>query len=135
GIGDVQSASGDYIEYVVINHCTIAITPAGALAAQALAFQAGSTWTFNNITVTNCYFAGFGYTIETGASYPTTQPTNYTFTGNVIGPTPTANYGVMSETPTTAFNTSGSGNQWRNNTFIAGTYTIRSGSGGTFQST
>ena len=117
-MGDVQSASGDYVSYLTINGCTIA-----ALGnTQGLAMQTSSTFTLNNVTITNNYWAGFGYTLQIGASYPSTPPTNYVFTGNVIGATPKAVYGPLYSSQAALFGVSGSGNKWRNNTYAGSTY-------------
>jgi hypothetical protein len=53
----------------------------------------------------------------------TRTPNHIVFTGNVFGPLPIPQFGLQPENDTANFSISGSGNQWRNNTFLGGNYT------------
>lgn len=119
GIGDVQSANGDFVEFLIINHCTIATVG----NSNALAIQANNDLILNNIQVTNNYFTSTcSYSLATGAGGLTTHPTNYVFTGNVYSNFITPQYGVIYDTPAAEFSMSGSGNKWRNNKILPGNY-------------
>lgn len=123
GFGDVQSAANDFIQSLTINGCTVAMVG----NTQCLAMQTQSTTTLSNITITNNFWAGNQTILAVGANNaapfnPSPPPTNYVFTGNVLGPTPAAGGAIMNSSQAVAFAMSGSGNKWRTNTFAGGTY-------------
>jgi hypothetical protein len=118
GVGDVQSTSGDYIEHLILDHNTVASIG----NTQALAMQSERDWIFNNAQITNNFWAGYGWTFTLGVTGLTTTPTNMTVTGNVFGPSPNPLFGIQPDNDTAIFSRSGSGNQWRNNTFLGGNY-------------
>ena len=117
--------------YITINNSVFS----GNANGHALAGTWPTASTINNITFTNNYvdWTGAAY-FEWGISYPTVQPTNYVVTGNVIGPKlQLVNYNsqlVYGGYGEAQFEVSGSGNKFRNNTALAGTYQVDgSGSG------
>jgi hypothetical protein len=103
GIGSPGSGTGSYI---VIDHNTIASRG----NTNAIAFQAG---TFSNITVTNNYFSGFGYTIHLQDG----DGPNFIFTGNVFGTDFRPDWGPLYGW------SGGNGNVWKCNRirFVPGT--------------
>lgn len=93
--------------YIRVDHNSIS-----ALGnTNAVAFQ-GTT--LEHVTVTNNYLSGFGYTVFLGSS----QNTNVTFSGNVLGTDFPSVYGPLYGIPPT-----GNGNVWKCNTirFVPGT--------------
>ena len=121
GIGDVQSQATDYIQYLTINGCTIAVI----CNSNDIAFQPSSpsSWLMNNNQITNNYITSTAsYVVQSGLNRTTTAPTNNVFTGNVFSAYLACEYGVLYENDTSIFSTSGSGNLWRNNQILPGTY-------------
>ncbi len=126
-----EEESGVTATYITINNSVFS----GNANGHALAGTWPTASTINNITFTNNYvdWTGAAY-FEWGISYPTVQPTNYVVTGNVIGPKlQLVNYNsqlVYGGYGEAQFEVSGSGNKFRNNTALAGTYQVDgSGSG------
>jgi hypothetical protein len=74
GIGDLNSGGANY---VVLHHNTIS----SAGNTNGVAYQGGGAATYNNFTVTNNLFSGFGYTV---GIYNGTSQTNTVFTDNVF---------------------------------------------------
>ena len=118
GIGDVQGdASGDYIEFLTINHCTVACNCNSNLLA--FQFNGSAPTLMNNVTITNNYWtANCSAVLATGLNPLTTVPTNYVFTGNVVAPYLLPEFDVLYENATARFSISGSGNKWRTNTIL-----------------
>lgn len=125
GVGDPQDLQQfqgiqDFVEFLTVNHCTIACVG----DTQNLAFQFGagpsSNTLLNNITITNNYWAGNETNLAFGMVGLTTIPSNFVFTGNVIGPTPMTVGAVVADTTNALF--TGHGNLWRNNTILPGNY-------------
>jgi hypothetical protein len=119
GLGDVQSSANDVVSFLTVHHCTIASVG----NTQGIALQMQSSDTMTNCTFTNNYVAGFGYTINMGnvSGFTPNPYTNILFTDNVIGASPAPGFGPLYSRFSTPFNTSGSGNVWRRNTFQGGT--------------
>lgn len=84
---------------------------------QGLALQTVSH-PYDQVTITNNYFAGFGYTVAIGEDIPST---NITFTGNVISTEIEAVYGPLYSSTNWS---SRLGNVWRSNRWhiTAGSY-------------
>lgn len=119
--GDIQSQSGDFLGSVTLNGCTVACFG----NTQDLAIQSQNDMVINGLTVSNNYFAGNEVTLQVGTfgvSGLATPPLDYVFTGNVIGPTPTAGSSLVAHDFTSQFSVGGSGNKWRTNMILAGTY-------------
>lgn len=98
--------------YMVFDHNTIASVG----NTQGLALQTESR-AYDNVTITNNYFSGFGYTVAIGETIPST---NITFTGNVFGTDFKPVFGSLYSSTKWG----SSGNTWKNNKWkvVAGSY-------------
>jgi chitodextrinase len=101
----LDSDGGSDESYIVIKHNTI--VSVGNTNGVALQY---STQGYNNITVTDNYVSGFGYTLNIGGNG---NLTNSVVTGNVFGTDIQPVFG-----PLYGWNSSGVGNVWRNNTWL-----------------
>lgn len=103
GIGSPGTGIGSYI---TIDHNTIASLG----NTNGIAFQGGS---FSNITITNNYFSGFGYTVHLADGIGP----NFTFTGNTFGTDFRPAWGPLYSW------SNGNGNVWKCNRihFVPGT--------------
>jgi hypothetical protein len=97
--------------YMTITHNTItANADTNALALQTSGGGSGGT-PYSHITVTNNYFSGFGYMINTGGD---TNSTDMIFTGNVWGTDFEPGWGPLYGNA--MYTNPGLGGIWRNNT-------------------
>lgn len=103
--GILNTVGGANYRHVVINHNTF--VSLGNTNAIALQRDGGSY--YDNITVTNNYLSGFGYTIQIGGD--ASGNANITFTDNVFGTDVAPIFG-----PLYAWS-DGSGSLWRRNTW------------------
>ena len=92
--------------HMVFNHNTIV----GDGNTNALALQTAGT-AYDHVAVTNNYFSGYGYMVNTGGN---TKSTNMTFTGNVWGTDYKPYWGPLYGAA--AYTTPGLGGTWANNT-------------------
>jgi len=103
----LDSDGGPEESYIVINHNTI--VSVGNTNGVALQY---STAGYNNITVTNNYVSGFGYTLNIGGAG---NLTNSAVTGNVFGTDIQPVFGPLYGWNLTG---TGDGNVWRKNTWL-----------------
>jgi hypothetical protein len=98
-------------------------TIASAGNTQGLALQTESR-PYDQVTITNNYFSGFGYTVAIGETIPCT---NITFTGNVIGTDFKPVWGILYSA--TRWGTEG--NVWKGNTWnvVPGGYSSKPDTG------
>lgn len=84
GIGPDTGAqqSGKSSQYIEINHCTVASLG----TSNGIAFQGTSQSPppVTNVTITDCYLAGFGITVSLGAQTGWEADSNITFENNVL---------------------------------------------------
>lgn len=122
-LGDVQSATGD-----TVTHCTITNNTIAGVSSEGPAFQFENDITTNNVTITgnyvSCAASFMLYLAIVGISTPAT---NWVFSNNTITAVFTAQFGIIADGtfPTyaaPAFSVSGSGNKWRNNIILPGSY-------------
>lgn len=108
GAAHVDAILNSYggISYMTFNHNTVV----GDGNTQALALQGNSA--YEHVTITNNYFAGYGYTICIGSHV---LSRDIIFTGNVLGSDLEPTYGPLYNSE--SFTTSGLGNVWRDNKF------------------
>jgi len=92
------------VGYMVFNHNSIV----GDGNTNALALQGSSTYT--HVTITNNYFSGYGYMVNSGSD---TRSTNMVFTGNVWGTDFKPAWGPLYGGA--MYNTPGLGGVWANN--------------------
>jgi chitodextrinase len=93
------------LSYMVFNHNTIV----GNGNTNALALQGGSS--YSHVTITNNYFSGYGYMVNSGSD---TNSTDMVFTGNVWGTDFKPNFGPLYGNA--MYTTAGLGGVWANNT-------------------
>jgi hypothetical protein len=98
----ILSNDGDGIQYLTVDHNTFVSKG----NTNGLALQYAGTY-YANITVTNNYFSGFGYTVNIGGA--ATGNRNVTFTGNTFGTDIAPVYGPLYGWA------DGNGNTWRGN--------------------
>jgi hypothetical protein len=98
----ILSSDGDGIEYLTVDHNTIVSRG----NTNGLALQYAGSY-YSNITVTNNYFSGFGYTVNIGGDGRGNR--NVRFTGNVFGTDIRPRFGPLYGW------TDGNGNLWRGN--------------------
>jgi hypothetical protein len=100
--------------YMVFDHNMIASVG----NTQGLALQT-ETRAYDQVTVTNNYFSGFGYTVALGENL---QSTNLTFTGNTFGTNFEPVYGPLY--CDAVWNSATKGNVWRTNKWhvVSGSY-------------
>jgi hypothetical protein len=94
------------VDYMTFSHNTIASVG----NTNGLALQDGRGGGYDHLTVTDNYFAGFGYTVNLGGSGPVT---NTQFTGNVFGSDFPIAFGPLYG----GHWTTGNGNTWSGNTY------------------
>lgn len=121
GVGDVQSEKNDFVQFLTINGCTIAVI----CNSNDIAFQPDSptSWLFDNNTITNNYITSTAsFVVQSGMDRTTSPPTNNVISGNTFSNYLPCDFGLLYENDTTLFSTSGSGNQWRTNMVLPGNY-------------
>jgi hypothetical protein len=106
GIGYVNGAAAP--SNITVKHCTVA----GIGNTNGIAFQAATT-PYSHISVTGCYFSGFGFLVD--MCHNTTGNNNLTFTDNVFGTDLQSIFGPLFANYATQF--TGSTNLWRRNKF------------------
>lgn len=120
GVAHVDAILDSYggASYMTFNHNTIV----GNGNTQALALQGDSA--YEHVTVTNNYFAGYGYTICIGTH---ALSSDIVFTGNVFGSDIEPAYGPIYNSQ--SFTAEGLGNTWRHNTYhvVPGTSWLAAG--------
>lgn len=122
-IGDVQSESGDFVEFFTMTNSTCA-----GVSSEGLALQFEDDVIANNITITGNYFSNAAsFVLYLGIVGISTPATNFVFSDNTLSAVFTPEFGVIAdgsypEYATPAFSVSGSGNKWRNNMVLPGDY-------------
>ena len=105
------------LSYLVIDHNTIvSLGNTQGIALQSEPGDAG----YDNITITNNYLSGFGYTVAIGENEP--GDTNITFTDNVFGTDIQPANGPMQFLYDDDTWTTGNGHLWRRNTLNVKSY-------------
>lgn len=122
-IGDVQSQSGDTVTHLTITGCTIA-----GVSSEAIALQLEKDCICNNITITGNYIScAASWMLYLGLDGLNTPATNYKFMNNTISDVFVPQFGICGDGTFGTyvkpdFSRSGSGNEWRGNMVLPGTY-------------